>query len=408
MSDAPAKTAAGPLAGMRIVDMSSVLMGPFATQMLADYGADIVKVESPEGDLMRLGGAMRHPRMGSLFLQANRGKRSIVLDVKTPEGRRAVLRLCEGADAIVHNVRTAAMHRLGLGYEEVRAVRPDIVYVALVGYGEDGPYAGKPAYDDLIQGISGVASLFASGGREPRFAPVNMADRVVGLSAVHAILAALLHRERTGEGQSVEVPMFETMAQFVLGDHFGGLAFEPPAGPPGYNRLLSPDRRPYATSDGHLCVLVYTDRQWRSFFEAIGRPEAFADPLYSDHATRTRNYDRVYAELARQLATRSTAEWTKLLTEHDIPCVPAHDIPGLLADPHVEAVGLIETMEHPTEGTIRLVRPPARWSRTPPAIQGPPPNLGEHTREILAEAGFGEAEIDAMIRDGAAAEPARG
>ena len=403
MSDGASRKKTGPLAGMRIVDMSSVLMGPFATQMLADYGADVVKVESPEGDLMRLGGAMRNPKMGSIFLQANRGKRSIVLDVKKPAGRRAFLTLCESADAVIHNVRTAAMARLRLAYEDVRTVAPAIVYVSLVGYGEDGPYAGKPAYDDLIQGISGVASLFAAGGREPRFAPVNMADRVVGLNAVHAVLAALLHRERTGEGQSIEVPMFETMAQFVLGDHFGGLAFEPPEGPPGYNRLLSPDRRPYRTSDGHLCVLVYTDRQWRSFFEAIGEPELFADPLYSDHATRTRNYDRVYAELARHLATRTTAAWTELLTRHDIPCVPAHDVESLLADPHIRAVGLVQSMEHPTEGTIRLAGPPARWSRTPPAIGGPPPNLGEHTREVLAEAGFGEAEIDAMIEEGAAA-----
>lgn len=401
-ADGRACTVSGPLAGMRIVDMSSVLMGPFATQMLADYGADVIKVESPDGDLMRLGGAMRNPGMGSLFLQANRNKRSIVLDVKTPAGRDALLRLCRSADALVHNVRTAAMERARLAYEDIRAVNPEIVYVALVGYGEDGPYAGKPAYDDLIQGISAVPSLFAAGGGEPRFAPVNMADRVVGLNAAHAVLAALLCRERTGKGQSVEVPMFETMAQFVLGDHFGGLGFEPPIGPPGYNRLMSPDRRPYRTQDGYLCVLVYTDRQWENFFRAIGRPEDFADPMYSDHATRTRNYDHVYAGLARHLATRTTAEWTAVLTAHDIPCVPAHTIESLLADPHVKAVGLIEDMDHPSEGRIRMVRPPARWSRTPPGLRLHPPRLGENTREVLAEAGYGEDEIDAMVASGSA------
>ena len=395
----------GPLAGMRIIDMSSVLMGPFATQMLADYGADVIKVEAPEGDLMRLGGAMRNPKMGALFLQANRNKRSVVLDVKTEAGRRALLRLCRSADALVHNVRTAAMARLRLAYEDLREVNPRIVYVALIGYGETGPYAGKPAYDDLIQGISGISSLFAAGGRgEPRFAPVNMADRVVGLNAAHAILAALLCRERTGEGQSVEVPMFETMAQFVLGDHFGGLGFEPPIGPPGYNRLMSPDRRPYRTRDGYLCVLVYTDRQWKSFFDAIGRPELFADPLYSDHATRTRNYDRVYADLAAYLLDRTTADWTELLTRHDIPCVPAHTIETLLEDPHIREVGLIQEMDHPTEGRIRMVAPPARWSRTQPGIERHPPNLGEHTREVLAEAGFDEDEVDDMIRTGSAAQ----
>lgn len=395
----------GPLAGMRVIDMSSVLMGPFATQMLADYGADVIKVEPPEGDLMRLGGAMRSPKMGSLYLQANRNKRSIVLDVKTEAGRRALLRLCRSADALVHNVRTAAMGRLRLAYEDVCAVNPTIVYVALIGYGETGPYAGKPAYDDLIQGVSAVPSLFSRDGRsEPRFVPMNMADRIVGLNAAHATLAALLCRERTGQGQSVEVPMFETMVQFVLGDHFGGLGFEPPIGPPGYNRLLSADRRPYKTLDGYLCVLVYTDKQWRSFLRAIGRPDDYADPLYSDHATRTRNYDRVYATLASHLETRTTAEWTTLLTEHDIPCVPAHDIESLLQDPHLEAVGLIQEMDHPTEGRIKMVAPPSRWSGTQPSIYRHPPRLGENTREVLAEAGFEGGEIDEMVRSGAARE----
>ena len=239
--------ASGPLSGMRIIDMTSVLMGPYATQMLGDYGADVIKVESPEGDLMRLGGAMRNPKMGSIYLQANRNKRSIVLDVKTEAGRNALLELCRTADALIHNVRTAAMARLRLTYEDIRAVNAEIVYTALVGYGENGPYAGKPAYDDLIQGISAIPSLFSQEGRsEPRFVPINIADRIVGLNAAHAILAALLCREQTGKGQSVEVPMFETMTQFVLGDHFGGLSFVPPEGPAGYigsfPRIAAPTR----------------------------------------------------------------------------------------------------------------------------------------------------------------------
>ena len=228
--------ASGPLSGMRIIDMTSVLMGPYATQMLGDYGADVIKVESPEGDLMRLGRRRdAQSQMGSIYLQANRNKRSIVLDVKTEAGRNALLELCRTADALIHNVRTAAMARLRLTYEDIRAVNAEIVYTALVGYGENGPYAGKPAYDDLIQGISAIPSLFSQGGRsEPRFVPINIADRIVGLNAAHAILAALLCREQTGKGQSVEVPMFETMTQFVLGDHFGGLSFVPPEGPAGY------------------------------------------------------------------------------------------------------------------------------------------------------------------------------
>jgi crotonobetainyl-CoA:carnitine CoA-transferase CaiB-like acyl-CoA transferase len=398
--------APGPLSGMRIIDMTSVLMGPFATQMLGDYGADVIKVESPEGDLMRLGGAMRNPKMGAIYLQANRNKRSIVLDVKTEAGRNALLELCRNADALIHNVRTAAMARLRLSYEDVRAVNEEIVYTALVGYGENGPYAGKPAYDDLIQGISAIPSLFAQGGRsEPRFVPVNMADRVVGLNAAHAILAALLCRERTGKGQSVEVPMFETMTQFVLGDHFGGLSFDPPTGPAGYNRLLSPDRRPYKTKDGYLCVLVYTDKQWENFFRAIGQLEEFhRNPLYSDHATRTRNYDRVYADLAAHLEARTTEEWTTLLTENDIPCVPAYDIEQLLDDPHIQSVGLIRDMDHPSEGRVRMVGPPSRWSLTQPDIHSHPPRLGENTREILAEIGLSESEIDGMLASGAAKE----
>lgn len=395
----------GPLHGVRIVDMTSVLMGPFATQILADYGADVIKVEGTEGDLMRHGGAMRHPRMGALFLQANRNKRSIVLDAKTPAGREAILRLTATADVFVHNVRTAAMARLRLSFEDVRSAREDIVYASLVGYGEAGRYAGRPAYDDLVQGISGIASLFARGGHgEPRFVPMNMADRVVGLNAVHAIMAALFHRERTGEGQSVEVPMFETMAQFVLGDHLGGLTFVPAAGPSGYNRLLAADRRPYRTADGYLAVLVYTDRQWRNFLAAAGRPGDYANPLYSDHATRTRNYDKVYANIAALMLEDTTQNWLDKLSAHDVPCVEIHTVESLIEDGHLSDVNLIQELEHPSEGRIRVVGPPGSFSRTQPVVRTPAPGLGQHTRELLGEVGFGTTEIDAMLASGSAVE----
>lgn len=396
---AEAEGRAGPLAGVRVIDLTTVMMGPFATQILGDYGADIIKVEPPGGDIMRHAPPMRSPGMGAMYMQGNRNKRSILLDLKKEPARAALLRLCEGADVLVHNVRPAAMRRLGLGPEELCDRFPRLVYVSLVGYGEKGPYAGRPAYDDLIQGAAGIPALFAEvSGAEPRYVPVVAADRIVGLNATHAILAALLHRDRTGCGQSIQVPMFETLAQFVLGDHMGGRSFEPPLGPPGYGRLLQPNRRPYRTSDGHLCVLVYTDAHWRSFFEAIGRPEEFeANPLFHDIRVRVARYDEAYGFVAAELARRSTAEWLELLERHDIPFSPMHDLDSLIDDPHLETVGFFQEMDHPSEGRIRLTSPPATWSRTQPSIRSAPPRVGEHTREVLAEAGLTQSDIDAVI-----------
>ena len=395
---------AGPLRGFRIVDMTTVLMGPYATQIAADYGADVIKVEPPEGDVMRVAGAKRHRDMGPLFLHANRNKRSVVLDIRRPEGREALLRLCEGADAIVHNIRPAAMARLGLAYADIARVNPRIVHVGLVGYGRDGPYAGRPAYDDLIQAASGMASMFELAGDEaPRYVPSVIADRISGLNAVHAMLAALLHRQRTGEGQDVEVPMFESVAQVVLGDHLGGLSFEPPIGPPGYSRLISSNRRPYRTRDGFISVLVYNDRQWRSFFEAIGRPDIWdSDPRFADQATRAQHFDEAYAMLAKVLTGRTTAEWLELFEAHDLPAMPVTRIEDLEHDPHLAAAGFVELVEHPTEGAIKQIRPAQAFSKTPPGIYRHAPNLGEHTREVLAEAGFEPDRIDALVASGAA------
>jgi crotonobetainyl-CoA:carnitine CoA-transferase CaiB-like acyl-CoA transferase len=380
----------GPLAGVRVVDMTSVLMGPFATQILADYGADVIKIESEQGDLLRLGGARRHPKMGSLYLQSNRNKRSAVLDVKSPDGREALLRLCETADVFITNVRPAAMKRAGLDYEAIRARNPTIVYASLVGYGQAGPYAARPAYDDLIQGISGTPRLAGLANQGlPQYVPLTMADKVAGLTAAHAILAAMVFKERTGHGQAVEVPMFEVMTQFVLTDHMGGHSFEPPLGPAGYDRLLSPDRRPYKTSDGFLSVLVYTDAHWRSFFNILGRPHEFqAEPMFHDHATRTRSYDKVYQFLAAEMMEKTNAQWQELLEQNDIPWAPCYSIDELIEDRHLEEVGMFQTIEHPSEGTLRMIAPPVRFSRTPPSIYRHPPNLGEHTAEVLAECGM--------------------
>jgi crotonobetainyl-CoA:carnitine CoA-transferase CaiB-like acyl-CoA transferase len=385
-----------PLDGVRIIDMSTVLMGPYATQILGDYGADVIKVEPPSGDVMRMAGPMHSPGMGPLFLAVNRNKRSLVLDVKKPMGGAVLVRLCETADVFVHNVRPAALRRLDLGEEALRARNPRLVYVSLVGYGERGPYAGRPAYDDLIQGATGVASLFAGGG-EPRYVPLTIADRIVGLNAVHVILAALIDRDRVGEGQSIELPMFETMAQFVLCDHLGGRVFEPPLGPAGYSRLLAHDRRPYATQDGYICVLVYNDKQWQGFFRAIGRTaECLADPRLSDHATRARHYPYVYGVLAEILKTRSTADWLRLLQANDIPCAPLNNLDALIDDPHLEAVGCFSRVDHPTEGAIKLMAPTGSWSGNRPGVDRLPPRLGEHSVEVLRQAGFNDDEIDEL------------
>jgi crotonobetainyl-CoA:carnitine CoA-transferase CaiB-like acyl-CoA transferase len=399
-----ATAAGGPLSGFRVVDLTTVLAGPYATQIVADYGADVIKVEPPEGDVMRLAAAKRHAQMGPMFLHANRNKRSVVLDVKQPAARDAVLKLCAGADALMHNIRPQAMARLGLGYDAVRAVNPGIVYVNLVGYGRHGPYAGRPAYDDLIQGISGIASMFTlCGDAEPRFVPAVIADRLSGLTMVHALLAALLHRERSGEGQFVEVPMFESVVQIVGGDHLGGLSFDPPAGPPGYNRLTTPNRRPYRTRDGYIGVLIYTDRQWQDFFRAIGRSDIWdEDPRFADQATRSRHYDEAYALVARLMLERGTAEWLELLAAHDLPAVPITPIERLCDDPHLVATGFVRTDEHPTEGSIRQLGVPVEFSRTPAGLHRHAPNPGEQTREVLAEAGLAGAQIDALLASGAA------
>src|SRR5450756_419526 len=277
--------AMGPLGGITILDLTTVLMGPYATQILADMGADIIKVESPEGDIVRQIGPGRTPGMGGMLLNANRGKRSIAIDLKNPQGRDALLRLARKADAIVYNVRPQAMSRLGLDYEALAAVNPKIVYVGIFGYGQSGPYAAKPAYDDLIQGASTIPTLIAAAGDgTPRYVPITMADRIVGLMAVNAIMGGLMHQQRTGVGQRIDVPMFESMAEFVLIDHLGGLTYDPPLDHGGYARLLSRHRRPYRTSDGYICALIYNDKQWRSFAESIGQPGLLDDPRFASHA----------------------------------------------------------------------------------------------------------------------------
>ena len=391
----------GPLQGIKVVDMTTVLMGPYAAQMLGDYGADVIKVESPDGDVTRQIGPTRHPGIGPVFLNANRSKRSISLDLKKPAGRDAVLRLIASADVLIYNVRPQAMARLQLGYDVVSKLNPRLIYAGVFGFGQDGPYATKPAYDDLIQGATALPSLMAQAGDGvPRYVPNALVDRIVGLTAVGAICASLVHRDRTGRGQRVDIPMFETMASFVMGDHMGGLTYEPPLDKGGYARHLSRDRRPYKTSDGHVCVIVYNDKQWRSFFEATGRADLRNDPKFATFAGRAANIDMVYGELARIFETRTTAEWTELLTKADIPVMPMHDLESMLQDPHLVATNFFPVVEHPTEGPIRSMRVSATWSETPAKPERLAPRLSEHAEEVLREAGYSDSEIAGLVREG--------
>jgi crotonobetainyl-CoA:carnitine CoA-transferase CaiB-like acyl-CoA transferase len=398
---------AGPLAGLRVLDLTNTLMGPYATQILADMGADVVKVEAPGGDPVRGLGPFRNPGMGAIFLQVNRGKRSLVLDLKQEAGRDTLLTLAQRADLLVYNMRPQVMARLGIGYEAVAAVKPDIVYAGLFGFGQDGPLAPRPAYDDLIQGASALPSLAVqAGAAAPRYVPLALVDRVVGLYGVGAITAALWHRERTGQGQRLDIPMFETMASFVLADHMGGRLFDPPLGPPGYARLLSRDRRPYATRDGFVCAMIYNDGQWRRFFAAIGRPEVWTnDPRFATISERTRHIDAIYGMVAEILAERGTDECVALLEGADIPVSRLASLEDLIDDSHLAATGFFVEIDHPSEGRLTMPGIPGSFSHSPAAIGGPAPRLGQHGRAVLHEAGLSESDIAGLVAAGVTLDP---
>ena len=396
-----------PLEGIRVVEMTSVVLGPYACQMLGDLGADVIKIEPPAGDTNRnLGPHRNNSDMGSLYLTCNRNKRSVALDLKSDRGREAALDIIKTADVVVHNFRPQAMSRLGLDYEAVKAVNPEVVYCATYGYSRKGPYGDKGALDDSIQAASGIAILQSMVEGEPRYLPTIIADKTTAMVVVQSVLAALFHRERTGEGQEIEVPMFESMVSFVMTEHLWGQTFEPPIGKAGYVRLMAKHRRPYKTRDGlYLAVLPYWDNHWSTFCKLVGRPELAADERFIDMATRLKNINESYRVTGEIIATKDRAEWLTLLGDTNVPMMVVNSLDELVEDPHLRESGFWQQHEHPTEGALRMSSPPMNFSKTPASIRTLPPRLGQHSEEILREAGLDQSSIDSMLAAGEAVIP---
>jgi len=390
----------GPLDGIRVLDLTAVVLGPFATQIMGDFGADVIKVESPHGDLMRSNGVSIHPGMSSIFLAVNRNKRGLCLDLSKPEGAAVLKRIVPSCDVFMHNMRIDAIERLGFGYEAVAHLKPDIVYCVATGFDQDGPDAKKPAFDDIVQAACGLAAIASIGRAEPAYVPTLIADKTTGLAMLNAVLAALLHRARKGAGQYIEVPMLETMAAFVLAEHLGGLTFEPPTSPPGYARLLEGGRKPAPTKDGHIALLPYTAEHWRAFFEAAGRADLAAELATDDRAKRNSRIRELYANLAQITVSRTTAEWMEICTVADVPATPIYGLTELPEHPQLKATQLIKTFPHQTEGEIRYLRPSAKFSVTPAAVRRGAPTLGEHSTEVLREARLSGEEIADLIERG--------
>jgi crotonobetainyl-CoA:carnitine CoA-transferase CaiB-like acyl-CoA transferase len=392
------------LAGIRVVDLTSVIMGPFATFQLGALGADIIKVEPPEGEAVRHIAPARNPGMGGMFLNVNRDKRSLVLDLKRPEARAVLDRVVATADVLVHNMRRPAARRLGIDPETLCARHPKLIHCAAIGFGKDGVYADDGAYDDVVQGLSGFAAVNARADGAPRYVPQIVVDKISGMFIVEGVLAALLHRERTGKAVAFEVPMMECATHFLMVEHLSGQIFDPPLSPPGYQRLLNPYRRPYPTKDGYIGVLPYADKHWKRFMELVGRPDVAAEPWFGDPVARSERIHQLCQVIDEAMPAKTTAEWLELLRAADIPCGPINQLEELFDDPHLASSGFFRTEEHPTEGPLRVTRHPLDFTG---AVSGvaeqpsrPAPHMGEHNRDILTEAGLSVEEITGLETSG--------
>jgi crotonobetainyl-CoA:carnitine CoA-transferase CaiB-like acyl-CoA transferase len=398
----------GPLEGVRVVDLTTVVVGPICTRTLADYGADVIKVEAPGGDLLRtMAEGSRNPGMSGKFINFNRNKRSIALDIKKPEGLSALLCLIERADVFVSNVRPEGLARAGLDYESLAKRNPRLIYCSILAFGRSGRYFNRPAYDPVIQSLSGVAGTIARATGEPRFVPMVMSDHVSGLIAAQAIGFALFRREKTGKGEAIDVPMLENMASFVASEHLGAATFDPPVGPTGDGRLLSPNYRPVPTKDGYVTVRPNTNAQAFAFFDAIGRPELKTDPRFDSAASRTRNAKAYFEVQATSLGGKTTDEWVELFDKLDVPAARYNSIDDLMTDPHLKDVGFFREEDHPSEGKIRRSKLANVFSGGARVKESHAPLYGEHSREILGELGYSAAEIDKMITVKVVDEPAK-
>lgn len=376
----------GPLHGVRVVDLTAMVMGPYCTQIMADMGADVIKIEPPQGDNTRYISVGPVPGMSGVFVNVNRGKRSVVLDLQSPASKRALHALIESADVFIHSMRAKAVAKLGFSYPDVTQINPRIIYTNCYGYGRRGPEADRPAYDDTIQAECGLPAVQEQLTGEVNYVGTIMADKVAGLTALYATMMALFHRERTGEGQEVEVSMFETMASFMLVEHANGAMFSPPLGPAVYPRTVAPNRKPYRTKDGYIAALIYNDKHWNAFIAAVRPP--WSSELYATLERRAKQIDAVYALVAQTLAERTTEEWLTLFRELEIPAAPLRTPDALFDDPHLNAVGLFETVDT-DHGPVRFPGVPTWFSRTPGHVRGPAPELGADTDAVLREVGLG-------------------
>lgn len=390
----------GPLAGIRLLDLTSVVVGPYFTEQIGDLGAEVIKVESPEGDISRNIGPRRNPGMSAQFLNFNRNKRSVVLDLKRPEGLEALRRLAATCDAFAVNMRPQALDRLHIDYASIAAVNPRIVYLRIVGFGAEHPDRDKPAIDDVIQAASGIVWLQEQLNGEPSYVGMAMADMTVALMAVSALVAALYRRATAGGGDEIEVRMYDAMAAFVLGTHLSGSIFDPPLGPPVYARSVAPNRRPFKTSDGALAVSPYSDKEWARFYAAVGREDIGRDQRFASVYDRSQHFDELYAIVRPLLATGTTAEWLDVFARHDVPCYRVNTTHDLVADPALAAAGLFASLDHSTEGRLRLLNNPLRFRNSAPSLRREPPVQGADTDAVLAQAGYTAAELRKLREEG--------